>query len=308
MTDQEPSRPIIPLHPDTRHLLNRRRFVQGSGAAIAGAGVVAAGVAVAQDATPAGTPAMSTPGMATPGTPIAGTPEAIGTTTPLAPGSSPVMFFTTEEAALVDALASRIMPGTPDDPGAHEASVVTYIDRTLHGTNLGYDLKTYTQGPFLATEESPVTVENSSATNQYVQSYIPTDNVSRYGYQSVMTPDVLYRRGLQFVDAYAQAQYQKNFVDLTTDLQDTIIGAMADDSATGFDGPSGKAFFTKLRNDVIEGMFSDPMYGGNQDMVGWKLIGFPGAQMYYSPQEMAVNGTTKQPQSLMMMIAMENGG
>ena len=302
MTDQEPSRSIIPLHPDTRHLLNRRRFVQGSGVAIAGAGVVTA-AAVAQDATPAGTPAM-----ATPATPIGGTPEAVGTTVPLAPGSSPVMFFTTEEAALVDALASRIMPGTPDDPGAHEAGVVDYIDRTLHGTNLGYDLKTYTQGPFLATEESPVSVENSSATNQYVQSSIPADNVSRYGYQSVMTPNVMYRRGLAFVDAYAQAQHQKNFVDLTTDLQDTIVGAMADDSATGFDGPSGKAFFAKLRNDVIEGMFCDPMYGGNQNMIGWKLIGFPGAQMFYSPQEMAVNGTTKQPQSLMMMIGMENGG
>ena len=307
MTDQEPSGPTIPAHPDTRHLLNRRRFVQGSGVAIAGAGVVTA-AAVAQDATPAGTPAMTMPGMATPATPIGGTPAAIGTTTPLAPGSSPVMYFTPEEAALVDALASRIMPGTPDDPGAHEAGVVYYIDRTLHGANLGYDLKTYTQGPYLTTEEASVSAENSSATNQYVQSFIPTANVGRYGYQSVMTPDVLYRRGLQFVDAYAQAQYQKNFVDLTTDLQDTIVGAMADDSATGFDGPTAQAFFMKLRNDVIEGMFSDPMYGGNQNMVGWKLIGFPGAQMFYSPQEMAVNGTTKQPQSLMMMIAMESGG
>ena len=303
MTDQESSGPTIPVHPDTRHLLNRRRFVQGSGAAVAGAGMVTA-AAVAQGATPAGTPAM-----ATPATPIGGTPEAIGTTTPLAPGSTPVMFFTTEEAALVDAIASRIMPGTPDDPGAHEAGVVAYIDRQLHGTNLGYDLKTYTQGPFLATEESPVSVENSSATNQYVQSYIPTADVSRYGYQSIMTPNVLYRRGLQFVDVYAQSQYQKNFVDLTTDLQDTILGAMADDSATGFDGPTGKAFFTQLRNDVIEGMFSDPMYGGNQNLVGWKLIGFPGAQAFYSPQEMAVNGTTRQPQSLQMMLSsMGSGG
>jgi gluconate 2-dehydrogenase gamma chain len=28
---------------------------------------------------------------------------------------------------------------------------------------------------------------------------------------------------------------------------------------------------------VMEGMFSDPIYGGNRDKAGWKLIGFPGA-------------------------------
>jgi len=27
----------------------------------------------------------------------------------------------------------------------------------------------------------------------------------------------------------------------------------------------------------MEGMFSDPIYGGNQNKAGWRLIGFPGA-------------------------------
>lgn len=31
---------------------------------------------------------------------------------------------------------SRILPGSPDDPGAHEAGVVFSIDRSLGGTNL----------------------------------------------------------------------------------------------------------------------------------------------------------------------------
>jgi gluconate 2-dehydrogenase gamma chain len=35
--------------------------------------------------------------------------------------------------------------------------------------------------------------------------------------------------------------------------------------------------------NVIEGFFSDPIYGGNRDMVGWKLIGFPGARYDYRP-------------------------
>ena len=32
-------------------------------------------------------------------------------------------------------------------------------------------------------------------------------------------------------------------------------------------------------------MFGDPMYGGNRDMVGWKLIGYPGAQRQYTPDD-----------------------
>jgi gluconate 2-dehydrogenase gamma chain len=26
----------------------------------------------------------------------------------------------------------------------------------------------------------------------------------------------------------------------------------------------------------MEGMFADPIYGGNKDKAGWKMIGFPG--------------------------------
>jgi gluconate 2-dehydrogenase gamma chain len=32
---------------------------------------------------------------------------------------------------------------------------------------------------------------------------------------------------------------------------------------------------------TIEGFFSDPVYGGNRDMVAWKMIGFPGAYANY---------------------------
>ena len=33
--------------------------------------------------------------------------------------------------------------------------------------------------------------------------------------------------------------------------------------------------------DTREGFFADPIYGGNRDMVGWKMIGFPGARYDY---------------------------
>jgi gluconate 2-dehydrogenase gamma chain len=29
---------------------------------------------------------------------------------------------------------------------------------------------------------------------------------------------------------------------------------------------------------VKEGFFADPIYGGNRDMVAWRMIGYPGAR------------------------------
>ncbi len=43
-------------------------------------------------------------------------------------------------------------------------------------------------------------------------------------------------------------------------------------------------FFAVLRKNTIEGMFSDPLHGGNIDMVGWQLIGFPGPQMSWAAE------------------------
>lgn len=278
-----------PVDGNPVHALSRRSFLKGSGAAAAAAGAVTAvplGIhsAAAQSATPETTPAM--PGM----------------TGAAASANAPVKFFTNDESKTVDAIVSRIMPGSADDPGAHEAGVVTYIDNKLHGTNLGYDLKTYQQGPFLVTSETPTTVEAASATDIYHTIPVGSDQQSRYGFQSTLGPQEVYRRGIGFVDAYAQSQFKKNFVNLTADQQDSIVTDMAADKATGFESPGGKAFFTQLRNDVIEGMFSDPMYGGNQNMVGWKLIGYPGAQHRYTPDDLNNASFHRDPMSLAEMI------
>ncbi len=53
-----------------------------------------------------------------------------------------------------------------------------------------------------------------------------------------------------------------------------------------------------LRNDTIKGMFSDPMYGGNIGKVGWSLIGYPGAQRFYSAEDMKNPSFSREPQSL----------
>ena len=43
----------------------------------------------------------------------------------------------------------------------------------------------------------------------------------------------------------------------------------------------GNVFFESLLEVTLEGFFSDPVYGGNVDKIGWRLIGFPGAYGNY---------------------------
>jgi gluconate 2-dehydrogenase gamma chain len=267
--------------------VSRRLFLKGSGAATVSTAVVMDRRATtAQEATPAA-PAVhgEVPGMGT--------------------DQRAAQFFNFHEAQTVDALAARILPGDKNDPGAHEAGVVFYIDWQLAGTNLGYTLKTYTQGPFPVVQEEPVSVEAASIRDIYEFVPVAQDQISRYGYQSVLTPQEVYRNGLSFVDAYAQSKFKKDFIDLSADQQDQILTDMEEGEASGFNGPSATAFFMQLRNDSIEGMFSDPMYGGNQDMVGWKLIGYPGAQRNYTPDDIQNTSFQREPQSLAQLMAKE---
>jgi gluconate 2-dehydrogenase gamma chain len=54
-------------------------------------------------------------------------------------------------------------------------------------------------------------------------------------------------------------------------------------------------------------MFSDPAYGGNRDMIGWKQIGYPGAQRAYTVADMDTEGPVRPPQSLKMLHAFHAG-
>lgn len=266
--------------------VTRRSLIQGSGAAAAGAAVTGA-LTHAQDA--------ATPS-ATPGASPAASPAASNTVPE--PGPPAIKFFNPTESMIVEALTARIMPGTKDDPGAREAGVVYYIDNTLSGVHEGLALKTYTQGPYLEVSENETPVESSSRTDIYRTVPVTSELASRYGYQSALSPQDLYRRGCLSVVAHVKATYNTTFDKLTEAQHDEIVQAMVDDKVTGFDAPDGPAFFQKLRNDTIEGMFSDPIYGGNRDMVGWKLLRYPGARGFYTFKDMANSDFHADPVSL----------
>jgi gluconate 2-dehydrogenase gamma chain len=96
-----------------------------------------------------------------------------------------------------------------------------------------------------------------------------------------------YRRGLAQLDAYCAKAHGKPFAKLGAAQQDEVIGALEQGKASEFTFPTAQAFFNTLRTHTMEGMFADPVYGGNKDFAGWKLVGFPGAQLFYTQADMA---------------------
>jgi gluconate 2-dehydrogenase gamma chain len=91
-----------------------------------------------------------------------------------------------------------------------------------------------------------------------------------------------YRRGLAALDAHCRTTYGKPFAQLSAAQQDETVTALEGGKATGFTWPSAQAFFNTVRTHTMEGMFADPVYGGNKDFAGWVLVGFPGAQPLFS--------------------------
>lgn len=95
-----------------------------------------------------------------------------------------------------------------------------------------------------------------------------------------------YRRGLAQLDAYCMTTYKRSFTRLDTAQQDEVIAALEEGKAGGFTWPTAPAFFNTLRTHTMEGMFADPLYGGNRNFAGWRLVGFPGAQPEFTPDDL----------------------
>jgi gluconate 2-dehydrogenase gamma chain len=95
-----------------------------------------------------------------------------------------------------------------------------------------------------------------------------------------------YRRGLAQLDAYCRETHGHSFVQIDAAEQDQVIAALDEGKATGFTWPTAQEFFNTVRSHTMEGMFADPIYGGNRDFAGWRLVGFPGAQGLFTPADM----------------------
>jgi gluconate 2-dehydrogenase gamma chain len=95
-----------------------------------------------------------------------------------------------------------------------------------------------------------------------------------------------YRRGLAQLDQYCRKTYRDAFARLNATQQQAVMTALEQGKATGFTWPTAQAFFETVRTHTMEGMFADPIYGGNKDFAGWRLVGFPGTQPIFTSTDM----------------------
>jgi gluconate 2-dehydrogenase gamma chain len=105
-----------------------------------------------------------------------------------------------------------------------------------------------------------------------------------------------YREALRALDGFCLEHREARFAELDAVDQDALLGEL--DRAAFGDGPSAELagdsrlglltrLFAMLREHTIQGMFCDPAYGGNRAAVGWRLVGFPGAQWGYRADQMS---------------------
>lgn len=211
-------------------------------------------------------------------------------------------FLDPEQITLVTAIAARIIPGHAEDPGAVEAGAVEYIDRVLAAYE-GHPQRTYTARPLAQTYAGDAPPPDEEGVI-----WVHEDEIDRYGWQSGLTPREIYRMGLPRLDALAERRHGTGFADLDEQAQDELLAALEDDEDEDvgelFDDLPAGTFFELVRGHVVEGFLADPVYGGNRDLVGWRHVGFPGAQRGYSPQELLQPDFARPPQGLAQLPMM----
>ena len=278
----------------SRGYLSRRDFLKISAIAVAGAGAAACQPAHLESSGIPSTP-ISVPNQY-PDIPFA----------PPTPPPTILTVLTAAEAQAVEAFTDRLYPSDPDDPGALEAGVTNFIDKKL-AFHDGYITYTYTQPPHAKTYEGDRPPDqNSDELGKII--WVKKSEADRYGYQSIRPPVERYHRGIEALNRFANEQAGADFADLSEDQQDKIIDVLeSGDAPDYFEDPTGKQFFDMLKGDTIQGMFADPAYGGNRDMIGWKQIGYPGAQRAYTPADMNTEGPVRPPQNLAMLHRFHSG-
>jgi gluconate 2-dehydrogenase gamma chain len=167
-----------------------------------------------------------------------------------APEAAGYAFFNLDEAAFVEALVDHMIPSDEISPKGTELGVNVYIDRALAGA-WGKGERLYMQGPW-----------KLGAPSQ--------------GYQLPLTPAQLYRAGIEATNAYCIKTYGKSFDRIEAAQREAVLTGLSTAKISFDNGLPVRVFWTTLYQTVVEGIYSDPIYGGNRNKAGWAIIGFPG--------------------------------
>jgi len=184
-------------------------------------------------------------------------------------------FFTSHQAAVVTDATARIAPGPSDDPaeaghpGAREAGVTGYIDIMLGALGALDASESGGAGsgggggaPVPAIFAGGPWSNRHTSGPDLMASFIALDPVARIAWRQRLAGwRQQYSRGIATLDRLAGGDFTK----ASPADQDKILA-----------GPQASTFLALLFEHTIEGMYSNPEYGGNQGQAGWTDIGYPG--------------------------------
>lgn len=184
------------------------------------------------------------------------------------------LFFDERQRATVEAAMARIIP-TDDEPGAREAGTVEFVDRYLSGIDFVY--------------ARPDGSGFEKLEGKRAEAWQRRIDILREKYVE----------GIEELDERSRARFDSDFVELTEGQQDEVLAQMERPEqqedleeaqvTAGYGAPPEPAmqqtsteieldFFPLLALHTRQGFYSDPIYGGNKDRVGWRLIGFQGPE------------------------------
>jgi gluconate 2-dehydrogenase gamma chain len=159
-------------------------------------------------------------------------------------------FLNLDEAAFIEALVDHMIPADEISSKGTDLGVNIYIDRALAG-GWGKGDRLYMQGPW-----------KLGAPSQ--------------GYQLPLTPAQLYRAGIEATNAHCRKAYGQSFDRIEAAQREEVLVGLSTGKITFDNGLPVRTFWTTLYQIVVEGIYSDPIYGGNRNKAGWAIIGFPG--------------------------------
>jgi gluconate 2-dehydrogenase gamma chain len=165
-----------------------------------------------------------------------------------------LLTLTAAEAAFLTAAADTIIPADSLSPSASDCGVVDFIDCELAGP-YGEGARLYRDGPI-------------------------AKGKPEHGYQLGLTPREFFRQGIAAADVWATQSFGRSFAELGESERYAALEAM-EQSIAQFGDFDAHEFFEALITIVMEGFFADPYYGGNRDMAGWKMVGYPGLMADY---------------------------
>lgn len=192
---------------------------------------------------------------------------------PPAPG---YQSFSRDEAGFVEALVNIMCPADHLTPDGIDCGLAVYIDRQLAGA-FGRGDRLYRSGPW----------------NQ---------GRPELGYQLPLNPEAFFKAGIAAVNVECQRRFGKNLDALSAKDADGVLKDLGDGKVSNPELPLGLWFNELVYPLFVQACFADPIYGGNNDKIFWRMIGYPGLPATHARDMAAFRGKpypdAKSPKSI----------